>query len=338
MEPDSTTFEIKNQSHLPFNTNIRNLKLYNDFTETNGTASAESQLVEKLQLYGLIPRSLSCPTNKSDCKLSVKTARVIDRVQWSCKGCGKRSPIRTGSFFHRLPCSILQTLQIILAWSEDADLQVAAEHFGVKQKVARQIFDKLDDLVIKEHKKCLLGGENTVILTELYPDCVNRLSPDTTDQPHLHRILMLADTKLIPTDYRLHVLRDDAKKGFNLDDQALTAEVRQIISETVESNSMVVNGSSLPNVEGASSMQQLLNYCDGDMKHFLTTKIWRQAVTLCAASRDFCAGSSNVGACAGAAQRYLHVALYRLRHRHALYDHVLNLVAKQFNGGDTQSE
>lgn len=58
---------------------FRNLKLYNDFTETNGTASAESQLVEKLQLYGLIPRSLSCPTNKSDCKLSVKTARVIDR-------------------------------------------------------------------------------------------------------------------------------------------------------------------------------------------------------------------------------------------------------------------
>lgn len=52
------------------------------------------------------------------------------RVQWVCEGCGKRQPIRAGSFFFRLQCSILQAMQIILAWCEDADLEVAAEHFG----------------------------------------------------------------------------------------------------------------------------------------------------------------------------------------------------------------
>lgn len=59
-----------------------------------------------------------------------------------------------------------------------------------------QIYDKLDDLVINELKKTRLGGENSVVLAEMYPDCMNRLSPDTTDQPHVHRILMLTDTNV----------------------------------------------------------------------------------------------------------------------------------------------
>lgn len=42
-----------------------------------------------------------------------------------------------------------------------------------------------------------LGGEDSVVLTEMYPECLNRLSPDTTVQPHIHPILMLADTKVI---------------------------------------------------------------------------------------------------------------------------------------------
>lgn len=67
---------------------------------------------------------------------------------------------------------------------------------GVKPKVATQIYDKLDEIAIKEQSKCKLGGENSVVLVEMYPDCVNRLSPDTTDQPHAHRILMVADTNV----------------------------------------------------------------------------------------------------------------------------------------------
>jgi hypothetical protein len=51
-------------------------------------------------------------------------------VQWACEACGKRLPIRQDSFFLRLQCSLLQSLQIMLAWCEDADYIVAAEHFG----------------------------------------------------------------------------------------------------------------------------------------------------------------------------------------------------------------
>lgn len=67
---------------------------------------------------------------------------------------------------------------------------------GVKPKVATLIFDRLDELALNEQNKRKLGGENSVVLAEMYPDCVNRLSPDTTDQPHVHRILMLADTNV----------------------------------------------------------------------------------------------------------------------------------------------
>lgn len=67
---------------------------------------------------------------------------------------------------------------------------------GVKSKVANQIYDKLDELAIKDYSKTRLGGTNSVVLAEMYPDCLNRLSPDTTDHPHVHKILMLADTKV----------------------------------------------------------------------------------------------------------------------------------------------
>lgn len=66
----------------------------------------------------------------------------------------------------------------------------------IKPRVATMIYDRLDELAVKEQMKCKLGGENSVVLVEMYPDCLNRLSPDTTDQPHVHRILMLADTNV----------------------------------------------------------------------------------------------------------------------------------------------
>lgn len=56
--------------------------------------------------------------------------KLYFRVQWVCVGCKKRQPIRTGSFFLKLQCSLLQSLQLILAWCEDADVTTAAQHFG----------------------------------------------------------------------------------------------------------------------------------------------------------------------------------------------------------------
>ena len=66
----------------------------------------------------------------------------------------------------------------------------------IKPRVVNSIYNKLDDLAIRELYKTKLGGEDAVVLSEMYPDCLNRLSPDTTDQPHVHRILMIADTKV----------------------------------------------------------------------------------------------------------------------------------------------
>lgn len=58
------------------------------------------------------------------------------------------------------------------------------------------LYEKLDELSAEQQRATQVGGDGAVVLVEMYPDCLNRLSPDTTDQPHAHRILMLADTKV----------------------------------------------------------------------------------------------------------------------------------------------
>ncbi|XP_068629790.1 uncharacterized protein [Battus philenor] len=274
MEADSTTYENTNceSSKLsicfPFSICPGNFNLYKDFTSDNGEKCVESHIIESLQQFGLLPNTVKCPTSQSDCKVVCKVARVVDRVQWICEGCGKRQPIRIGSFFFKLQCSIQQALQMILAWCEDADLTVAAQHFNVKHRVAISIYDRLDEMAIKELNKCKLGGENSVVLAELYPDCLNRLSPDTTDQPHVHRILMLADTKHIPTYYRLHVLRIDSTKleGGNAEDETLKSEVELALANMTETQSTIVLGNNIPNIEGCTTYQHLVQHCDIDMQ------------------------------------------------------------------------
>ncbi|XP_052757404.1 uncharacterized protein LOC113517353 [Galleria mellonella] len=340
MEADSTTYEnnsktAQDDDSFPFSVCPGNFKLYKEFTCNNGEKHLESQIVERLQNFGLLPRTVQCPAALPECKVVCKTARVIDKVQWVCQGCGKKQPIRMGSFFLKLQCSILQTLQMVLAWCEDADCDVAAEYFKVKPKIANHIYDRLEELAVLEQSKYILGGENAVVLAEMYPDCLNRLSPDTTDQPHVHRILMLADTNHIPTHYQLHVIKEDLKKNSvsSLDNQSLTAEIEAVVSRVTSPQSLLVSGSSVPQLAGACSVQQLLQHCDPDMQHFLSTRIWRQAVSLCAASRDFCseaASSGSTGACATFVQRYLHAALYRLKHDDGFYHHLLTVIANQY--------
>ncbi|CAB3228671.1 unnamed protein product [Arctia plantaginis] len=323
MEADSTTYDITTKQELaepclPFNICPGNFQLYKDFISNKSDQRLEYKLVERLQEFGLLPSSINCPSNNVDCKVTCKPARVIDRVQWVCEGCGKKQPIRTGSFFFRLQCSLLQAMQIILAWCEDADIEVAAEHFGLKLKVATLIYDRLDELAIKEQSKQKLGGENSVVLVEMYPDCVNRQSPDTTDQPHAHRILMLADTNHVPTAYWLHVIKEENKKitAEDPDNQSLKLEIEEVVRDVVLPNSLLVTGTNVPLIDGASSLQQLCQHCDADMQHFLSTRIWRQAVSLCGAS-----GSARCP------QQYLRGALFRLRRAPPLYRRVLLALA-----------
>ncbi|KAM3963034.1 uncharacterized protein ACR2FA_002791 [Aphomia sociella] len=335
MEADSTTYEnnpkFQDENCSPFSVCPGNYKLYKELISNNGDKNLEVQIIERLQNFGLLPKTIKCPTASPDCKVTCKTARVIDRVQWTCQNCGKRLPIRTGSFFMKLQCSILQSLQMILAWCEDADCDVAAEYFKVKPKVASVIYDRLDELAVRQQSKCMVGGENSVVLAEVYPDCLNRLSPDTTDQAHVHRILMLADTNHIPTHYQLHVIKDDLKKNSvsSSDNQSLIAELEEAVSRVSVPQSVVVLGGSLPQLAGACSVQQLLQHCNPDMQHFLSSRIWRQAVSLCAASRDLCSGTAGP-ACAATVQRYLQAALYRLRHHDGFYHHLLNVIVQDY--------
>ncbi|CAG4988432.1 unnamed protein product [Parnassius apollo] len=337
MEADSTTVsnyeDSKAAVSFPFSVCPGNFSLYKEFISNNSQKSVECQIVERLQKFGLLPIMVKCPISKPDCRVVCKQARVIDRVQWICESCGKRQPIRTGSFFFKLQCSIQQVLQMTLAWCEDADMTVAAQHFDIKPRVASSIYDRLDELAIKELSKYKLGGENSVVLAEMYPDCLNRLSPDTTEQPHVHRILMLADTKHIPTYYRLHVVKGDLKKfeHDSAEDEILKSEVEMVLANATEPQSMIVLGNNVPSIEGCTSFQHLVQHCDVDMQRFLSSRVWRQALALCSASRDLCVGMSAV--CAVTVQRYLDIASFRLRYGDGFYGHMLRIVCREFTDG-----
>ncbi|XP_045445688.1 uncharacterized protein LOC123653746 [Melitaea cinxia] len=331
MEADSTTYENNSKSSddicLPFSSNPEDLKFYKVLISHIGNCSLESQLIEKLQSLGLIPEKVTCPENKPDCKVSLKSARVVDRFQWLCKGCGKRLPIRTGTFFFRLQCSILQALQIIFAWCEDADVYTAAQFFDVKPKVACSIYDRLDELAIEQLHKYKLGGENAVVMSEMYPDCLNRLSPDTTDQAHVHQILMMADTKHIPTYYKLHVIQRDPKRlRSNTDkDEFLEEEIKASLLRVAKPGSMLVTGNNVPLIDRTVPLQQVIAHCNVNMQHFLCSRIWRQALVLCSAARELCSGAAD--SCSAPLQRYLDTASYRLRHPRHFYEHTLRALA-----------
>ncbi|XP_038215858.1 uncharacterized protein LOC119835226 [Zerene cesonia] len=331
MEPDSTTYDISNSSKdvsFPFCVGQCNLSLYKHFV--SGEKNTEIQLIERLQTFGLLPKTILCLENKPTCKVMCKSARVVDRVQWICEGCKRKQPIRIGSFFYRLQCTMVQALQMILAWCEDADVHVAAEFFDVKPRVAVAIYDKLDELTASELSNTKLGGEDAVVLSEMYPDCLNRLSPDTTDQPHVHQILMMADTKHIPTHYRFHVMKNHLKKVSNsCNEESLQEEVENTLSSVTHGNSLVVSGNNIPIVDGTASIAQLVQHCDVEMQHFLSNRIWSQAITLCNASRDLCSGGPSL-LCASTVQRYLDTSLYRLRYGDGFYEHMLKIIANKF--------
>ncbi|XP_022120482.2 uncharacterized protein LOC110996895 isoform X2 [Pieris rapae] len=331
MEPDSTTYDTENSKNetFPFSTGPCNISLYKDLVKDSGQGLVEMQIVERLQAFGLLPMAMECVQSEPTCELVCKTARVVDRVQWICKTCKKRQPIRSGSFFLKLQCSIVQALQMILAWCEDADINVAAEYFDVKPRVASLIYDKLDEMAAAEIAVSKLGGLDSVVLTEMYPECLNRLSPDTTDQPHIHPILMIADTKHVPTQYRLHIMKEHLKKKPNVDGEYMKSEVDQVLENITEPGSFLVSGSTLPPIEGAHALSQLTQNCDMDMQRFLTNRVWSQALLLCNASRDICKGLPSLF-CAAQVQRYLDVSLYRLRFGDGFFEHMLNIIAEKF--------
>ncbi|XP_048479731.1 uncharacterized protein LOC105392854 [Plutella xylostella] len=343
MEADSTTCENTVKSgeeslKFPFPVHPGNLKLYLDIIHKDGEGTTEMKLVKTFQQLGLIPRELKCPKNTPECCLKAKPARVVDRVQWCCEGCGTRVSIRTDSFFYRLACSMLQVLQLTLAWAEDADCEVAAQHFGVKHRVATQLYDKLDNLVIEEEQRSRLGGPGSVVLVEVYPDCLQRRSPDTTDHTHVHRVLMLADTNHIPTRYCLHVIKDKSANSSSLDNKLLAAEISEVLSQRVLPGSLVVAGGGAAARAGGGAavtdLQELLKHCDVDMQKFLTDRIWRQALTVCSASRALCTPSPAPAPapCAAPVQRYLRAAPQRLRWDDGYFGHVLALAAKRCAG------
>lgn len=60
----------------------------------------------------------------------------------------------------------------------------------------------------------------------------------------------------------------------------------------------------------------------------VSSRVWRQALALCAASRDLCGDMASV--CAVSVQRYLDTSLYRLRYGDGFYEHILRLVCAEF--------
>ncbi|GBP28008.1 hypothetical protein EVAR_83639_1 [Eumeta japonica] len=343
MEADSTTIENEEKSsvpeeklNFPFNVSHENLQYYMNFIHNSKNTQKENQLVFWMQRIGLLPKVKLCQKCNPQQKMECRKARVIDRWQWWCAKCEARAPVRDGSFFARISCSLIDALKLILAWCEDADCNIVASQLGVKLRVASMIYDRLDELAVELHTRIKLGSAEGLMLVTMYPDCLYRQSPDTTDQPHKHRILMMADTTNIPTNYWLHVIKTGCEKLSN-DDNEIKEEVSSILSSVYGCGLLLVEDC-VPFTEHHEqlrliSMNSVADHACSDMKRFIYEDFWRQATILCSASRDYCASKdySSIKDCTRAVQRYLHVAAYRFRHPRNFYEQTLQAVAQKYN-------
>lgn len=317
MEPDSTTEDIdecfkqmdslnkinNGQKELTFS----EVTFYKEVLRPFLKPGNEYKLLHWLKEHNLLHTNMSCSNQEIGCQLEWQNSRDTDKFMWKCRNCGVHKSIRSNSFFEDVNCSIQTVMNTILAWCEDMDTSTVSSKLGVSNKVITSVYNKIENLVSLHSLTQKLGGPDSVVLLELFPDGVVEHQPDSSkcDTRRSHKIFCIADTKKIPTRYWLHIitgniLETNENNNLFLKKTTLEEEILHVMKYAVEPGSLVVIGSaqqlrplagSLPyhdNYQAVTSIDTLTanHSCNANMHTFITETIWRQAVTLCTASQD----------------------------------------------------
>lgn len=200
----------------------------------------DGELIEWLKDIGLLRRSQKCsnPECQGTKPMEWKRARIVDKYHWSCPLCKKKVSIRMDSPLADFHCSFKIILDTIIAWCDGVSLEeYTKENKVVKGVIAKRIYStctSVADWYMQTHPDlALLGGENSVVLVDTFPDGCMTTVPHNNN--YSKRILCMADTSHMPARIWAQVIDK------NMDYQRL----QHLVHDHVRSGSTIVTSPGL---------------------------------------------------------------------------------------------
>ncbi|KAG8276806.1 uncharacterized protein LOC124367781 [Homalodisca vitripennis] len=179
----------------------------------------EAELCEWMKEIGLLVGSMKCPTPTCNgLEMQWKKARIIDKFNWLCTECKKKVPIKTGSFMEEFQCSVKASVETMLAWCNNVNPEdVVIDGKTMKTSLVRRIYGQctsIADWYIQNHPELSqLGGENAVVLVDIFPDGSMTTAPHNNN--YSKTILCVADTAHMPARVWAQVVDNDLHKDYS---------------------------------------------------------------------------------------------------------------------------
>jgi hypothetical protein len=163
----------------------------------------DGELIDWLKDINLLRRTQKCtnPECQGTKPMEWKRARIVDKFHWSCPLCKKKVSIRTDSPLSEFHCSFKIILDTIVAWCDGISLEeYTKENKAVKGVIAKRIYSACTaatDWYMQSHPELTyLGGENSVVLVDIFPDGCMTTTPHNNN--YSRRVLCVADTSHMP--------------------------------------------------------------------------------------------------------------------------------------------
>lgn len=175
----------------------------------------EAELCAWLKDIGFIQRSNKCknPTCNGQ-EMLWKKARIIDKYHWVCPLCKKKASIRLGSFLQDIQCSVRSAIEAILGWCEGVSMDSLHSDGKLKTSIVKRIYSQCSNVVdwyiLKHPEVSILGGENSVVIIDIFPDGCMTTTPHNNN--YTKQVLCVGDTLYMPLRIWTHILESGESK------------------------------------------------------------------------------------------------------------------------------
>ncbi|XP_066995816.1 uncharacterized protein [Anabrus simplex] len=217
------------------------------------TPGHEGELIEWMKDMGLIKQAVRCPCAGQRGKMVWSKARIVDKYTWVCRACSKKLSIRSESFFAGFKCDLKKVMLAILCWCNRVSGEVAAKQLDLRLTVVFRIYDSLSQVAsnyVKAHSdEWKLGGENVVVLVDVYPDGYMSTVPRSMEvgrrrSTNKKRILCIAEISQIPSRIWVKILEEvssNSKDSPEVTQRAVQEALHEITEHVLPGSILLAN-------------------------------------------------------------------------------------------------
>ncbi|XP_075218115.1 uncharacterized protein LOC142322912 [Lycorma delicatula] len=274
----------------PMKTTIRDQDFFSTSIEPMLFEGREAELCAWLKDIGFIQRSNKCKTPSCNGhEMSWKKARIIDKYHWVCPLCKKKASIRLGSFLEDIQCSVRSAIEAILGWCEGVSVDGLQNDGKIKSSIVKRIYSQCSNVVdwyiLKHPEISILGGENSVVIIDIFPDGCMTMTPHNNN--YTKQVLCVADTLYMPPRIWTHILEPGESKDHSKLIPLLLSHIRP-------GSTLVVTPQLFPELRNAKDMAEVISIealmaLDHDdyqrsLKNLET--IWASTVSVCQEIQD----------------------------------------------------